>query len=61
MEANKFIIPWGKYQGEYLCDLPTAYLEWIENNVEDKKIQALAMEELNDREKHDKYVGGKSY
>jgi uncharacterized protein (DUF3820 family) len=57
---DKFIMPWGKYKGEYLCDLPNGYLEWVETNVEDQKIVTLAIAELDYRERNDKYVGGDS-
>jgi uncharacterized protein (DUF3820 family) len=57
---DKFILPFGKYKGEYLCDLPTSYLEWIENNIESKKIKELASKELTDREINRNYVGGDS-
>ena len=59
MESNKFIIPWGKHQGEYLSDLPTSYLEHIENTIEDEKIKSLVMEELDYREKSQNFDGGK--
>ena len=28
------MMPFGKYVGEYVCDLPIGYLEWIYENVE---------------------------
>jgi len=59
MNNNDFIMPWGVHVGEYLCDLPTEYLEWLETNIEDQKIVSLATDELEDREKNKKYVGGK--
>jgi uncharacterized protein (DUF3820 family) len=60
MDNKKFIMPWGRYQGEYLCDLPTSYLEWLETNIDNEKIIKLVEIELNDREKKEKYDGGHS-
>ena len=40
MGSNKFIIPFGIHEGEYLNDLPTSYLEHIENTIEDEKIKS---------------------
>ena len=57
---DRFIMPFGLHEGEYLCDLPSSYLEWIENNIDSKKIKNLASEELNDREINGKYIGGDS-
>jgi|APSaa5957512622_1039677.scaffolds.fasta_scaffold108657_2 hypothetical protein len=58
MDNENFIMPWGQHIGEYLCDLPSSYLEWLETNIEDQKIVSLAIDELEDREKNKKYVGG---
>ena len=55
---DKFIMPSGKYVGEYLEDLPNSYLEWIENNIENQEIAKLAVAELDYRENDEKYVGG---
>jgi hypothetical protein len=60
MPDDKFIIPFGKYKGEYLCDLPTSYIEWLEDNIESDKIRNLATAELSYREKDGNYNGGDS-
>jgi len=57
---DKFIMPFGHYKGEYLCDCPTSYLEWIEENVESEKIKNLATKELIYRENNRHYDGGHS-
>lgn len=28
------IMPFGKYAGEYVCDLPIDYLEWLQDNAD---------------------------
>ena len=55
MDDKKFIMPWGVHIGEYLCDLPSDYLEWLESNIENERIIKLAEAELDDREKKIKY------
>jgi uncharacterized protein (DUF3820 family) len=39
MDAKKYyinyvIMPFGKYKGEYVTDLPIKYLDWLYKNVE---------------------------
>ena len=58
MGDDRFIMPFGKYKGEYLCDLPSSFLEWLENNVDDDKIKNLSSEELSYRERDGNYNGG---
>lgn len=48
-------MPFGKYKGEYIVDLPTDYLEWIINEVEDEKINQLAYEEYDRRKYTNKW------
>lgn len=28
-DASEFIMPWGKYKGQALCDIPSGYLQWL--------------------------------
>jgi uncharacterized protein (DUF3820 family) len=31
---DDIIMPFGKHKGEYVCDLPIGYLEWLYDNIE---------------------------
>lgn len=31
---DDIIMPFGKYAGEYICDIPIKYLEWLERNYD---------------------------
>lgn len=57
------IIPWGKYSGEDLEDIPNGYLEWLFDNMvirhsKDQKIYDAVKQELEDRDEHGIYIPG---
>lgn len=31
---DDIIMPFGKHTGEYICDLPIDYLEWLQENID---------------------------
>jgi hypothetical protein len=38
-------MPWGKFKGEDIEDIPSGYLKWLSENCEDDEICTLADEE----------------
>ena len=32
--AERYIMPFGKYKGEFVCELPDEYLTWLYENLE---------------------------
>jgi len=48
---NNYIMPFGKYGGDYLCNLPTSYLEWIVENIKNCQLKDEAIKELSYRTK----------
>jgi hypothetical protein len=44
------IMPWGKFQGEDIEDIPSDYLRWLAENCDDDLIATEADEEYNIRE-----------
>ena len=44
-----YIIPWGKYKGKYINELPSSYLKWLAENCEDDLICSTADNEYNIR------------
>lgn len=40
------LMPWGKYEGEDIEDLPDGYLKWLAQNCEDEDIREAADEEF---------------
>jgi uncharacterized protein (DUF3820 family) len=43
-------LPWGKYKGYFLKDIPTDYLKWAVMNWSDKGIAEMFATELQRRE-----------
>jgi hypothetical protein len=35
---SEFIMPWGKYTGKSLEDIPSSYLRWLSEECEDDQI-----------------------
>ncbi|MEM5785836.1 MAG: DUF3820 family protein [Syntrophobacteraceae bacterium] len=50
-------MPFGKYRGQTLEEIPSGYLRWIALNVEDQdELQEAADSEFQWREEHGKHV-----
>lgn len=46
---DDIIMPFGKYKGEYVCDLPLKYLEWLTDNCELRgELEKSVKQALND-------------
>lgn len=39
-EPQVVVMPFGKYKGEYLGDIPVSYLAWLISVVEDKSLKS---------------------
>lgn len=57
------ILPWGKYAGEDLEDVPNSYLEWLDENMvlrnnRDVSIHAAIRKELKDRDETGFFIPG---
>jgi hypothetical protein len=48
-------MPWGKFKGKTLEDIPSSYLRWLQNNCEDDEIQEAAEAEYQWRTDHSKH------
>ena len=48
-------MPWGKYKGDLICDLPSGYLYWLAKNCEDDRIANPADEEYRWRTDNNKH------
>lgn len=46
-------MPWGRYRGEAIEELPSRYLRWAAERAEDEDVAAAADEELRWRDDHD--------
>lgn len=46
------IIPFGKYKGDNLGDIPNYYLEWLLDQDIDQKLLSEIFDELEDRDIH---------
>lgn len=42
-------MPWGKFKGEDIEDIPSGYLHWLAENCEDDLIATMADEEFRIR------------
>lgn len=66
-DMEKFIMPWGKYKGNDLFFLPSAYLYWLAVKAEEtglpkcREIARLADEEWQSREKYCCHRGKPKY
>ena len=49
------ILPWGKFKGKDLEDIPSGYLKWLSENCEDDEIANAAYEEYEWRSNWDKH------
>ena len=45
-------MPWGKYDGEDMEDIPISYLKWLEENCDDEEIRVAAEDEVIRRRDH---------
>ncbi|MEE9384337.1 MAG: DUF3820 family protein [Nannocystaceae bacterium] len=45
MPTDDFIMPWGKYEGQEMGELPAGYLVWLMENCSDDAIRDIAQEE----------------
>jgi hypothetical protein len=45
---NDIVMPFGKYKGEYISDLPIDYLEWLYENIELRGILQQAVSDAID-------------
>lgn len=52
------IMPWGKYEGEDMEDIPSSYLRWIMNNVDDQEVVEAAEAEMAYRDDHNAHLEG---
>lgn len=43
-------MPFGKHKGEEIEDLPSSYLRWLAENMEDEKIRSEAEQECDYRD-----------
>ena len=49
-------MPFGKYRGKDISALPSRYLRWIEENVENKpELVDVVQQELEYRDRHDEH------
>ena len=42
---EELIMPWGKYEGQEMGELPSGYLVWLMENCSDDAIRDIAQEE----------------
>jgi len=49
-KKNKIIIPFGKYQGKLIFKLPSSYLKWIAENVDEDDDEKKKIVEEADKE-----------
>lgn len=51
MAEGDISVPFGKYQNEWVCDIPTAYLEWLVSTqtIRSKELQKHVNDELTYR------------
>jgi len=49
------IMPWGKYKGKDLEEVPSGYLKWLAENCEDDSIATEADQEYKWRTDHNKH------
>lgn len=52
---SNIVMPWGKYKGKHLVDLPSSYLKWLAENSRDERICCTADREWNFRETWDSH------
>ena len=45
-------MPWGKFKGKEIHELPSGYLKWLAENVDDEVIATEADEEYQHRERY---------
>lgn len=49
-------MPFGKFRGHSISSLPSGYLRWVEENVENKiELVKAVREELEYRDRHDEH------
>lgn len=47
-------IPWGKFKGKFMSELPDWYVEWASVNYQQNGLRMWFMEELEYRNKYEK-------
>lgn len=45
-------MPWGKHRGTLICDLPSSYLRWLDEECDNEEIAEAARDELKYRDDH---------
>jgi len=48
-------MPWGKFKGKEMEDIPSGYLRWLAENCKDEKVCCAADEEYQWREKYNEH------
>jgi hypothetical protein len=49
-------MPWGKYKGEEIEDIPSGYLRWLARECDDEEIAMTADTEYQHREKYNVHI-----
>ena len=55
LQFKDFAMPWGKFKGKLLCDIPSSYLKWLSENSKNDYIATAADQEWNFRERMNKH------
>ena len=57
MSANDYdmIMPFGEHKGKCICDIPSNYLKWAMENLDDEEIALACEEEYCFRERHNNH------
>lgn len=48
--SDEIRMPYGKFKGKYIHEIPSGYLRWMAENLEDETLCCAADEEFNIRE-----------
>ena len=54
-EVPEMIMPWGKYQGVDIEELPSGYLKWLAENCDDNALCEAADKEYRYRDDHSRH------
>ena len=49
---SDFTMPYGKFKGKAMHEIPSAYLKWLAENMDDESIACKADEEYQHREQY---------
>ncbi len=47
--SSELLMPWGKFKGQEMAEIPSGYLKWLAENCEDETICCAADEEFSER------------